>query len=170
MLKQLENIKNSICKDIDNYHRLEETGEVYQLNGDNIMGIVSYVLTKLKNKILEIFDILLFLKLLYGERVYYNMDISSYMYSTIWGAIEYLESKEFEEIQEKHVKMEKARSSKIIPFEDNVIEVVGEKTSKDFDISITDRTTDRTTATTSKDFGISIITDRTTKIMSQAFF
>lgn len=33
--------------------------------------------------------------MLYGEGIYYNMDTSSYMYSTIWGAIEYLESKKF---------------------------------------------------------------------------
>lgn len=39
---------------------------------------------------------LLFLKILYGETIYYGMDTSSYMYSTIWGAIEYLESKKFD--------------------------------------------------------------------------
>lgn len=95
MLKQLELIKNSICLDIDNYHKLYEKGEIYEVNGDNIMGIVAYILSRIPEKIQEISIILLFLKMIYGEGIYYNMDTSSYMYSTIWGAIEYLESKKF---------------------------------------------------------------------------
>lgn len=54
------------------------------------MGIVAYVLSRIPEKIEEISVILLFLRMVYGEGIYYNMDTSSYMYSTIWGAIEYL--------------------------------------------------------------------------------
>lgn len=95
MLKQLENVKNSICEDIDNYHKLCERGQIYEINGDNIMGIVAYVLTRISTKINDISTVLLFLKMLYGEAIYYSMDTSSYMYSTIWGAIQYLQTKKF---------------------------------------------------------------------------
>ena len=47
MVKQLETIQNSICLDIDNYHKLAEKGEFYEINGDNIMGIVAFILTRI---------------------------------------------------------------------------------------------------------------------------
>lgn len=55
------------------------------------MGIVAFLLSRVALNIRKIAVLLLFLKLLYGEGVFYNMDVSSYMYSTIWGALEYLE-------------------------------------------------------------------------------
>lgn len=95
LLSHLENIKNCICIDIDQYHKLAEKGEVYEINGDNIMGIVAYLICKVAFKVDEISTVLLFLKLIYGEIIFYGMDVGSYMYSTISGAIEYLESKDF---------------------------------------------------------------------------
>lgn len=47
MVKQLEHIQNSICLDIDNYHKLYEKGEIYEINGDNIMGIVAFILSRI---------------------------------------------------------------------------------------------------------------------------
>lgn len=41
------------------------------------------------------------MRMLYGEGIYYNMDSSSYMYSTIWGALEYLETIDFKEKMDK---------------------------------------------------------------------
>jgi hypothetical protein len=95
MLKQLNKIKNSICEDIDTYQRLEQSDKTFQVNGDNIMGIVAYLLVKQPTKIQEILGVLVFLKMLYGESIFYNMDAYSYMYSTIWGTIEYLSSRKF---------------------------------------------------------------------------
>lgn len=60
------------------------------------MGIVAFILSRISEKLLEISALLLFLKIVYGESIYYSMDTSSYMYSTIWGAMEYLESRTFE--------------------------------------------------------------------------
>ena len=59
------------------------------------MGIVAYLICKVAFKVDEISTVLLFLKLIYGEIMFYGMDVGSYMYSTISGAIEYLESKDF---------------------------------------------------------------------------
>lgn len=41
----------------------------------------------------------MFLKLVYGDIIYYGLDVGSYMYSTITGAIEYLESKDFNSLK-----------------------------------------------------------------------
>lgn len=68
---------------------------MYEINGDNIMGIVAYLLCKVVSKIDEIYTVLMFLKLVYGEIIFYGLDVGSYMYSTITGAIEFLEGKDF---------------------------------------------------------------------------
>jgi hypothetical protein len=39
-----------------------------------------------------------FLRILYGDKVYYSMGLGSYMLSTIFGAIEFLESGHFWEL------------------------------------------------------------------------
>lgn len=72
---------------MDNYHKLYEKGEIYEINADNIVGIVAYILSRVPEKVEEISAMLLFLRIIYGDAIYYSMDISSYMYSTIWGAI-----------------------------------------------------------------------------------
>ena len=59
------------------------------------MGIVAYLLCKIASKIDEIYTVLMFLKLIYGDVIFYGLDVASYMYSTLTGAIEYLESKDF---------------------------------------------------------------------------
>jgi predicted component of viral defense system (DUF524 family) len=51
ILGQLETVKKRICTDIDNYHRLVELGEVYEIDSDNILGIVAYILCKIASKI-----------------------------------------------------------------------------------------------------------------------
>jgi hypothetical protein len=38
ILQQLELLKNCICKDIDQYHKLAETKEYYEIDSDNILG------------------------------------------------------------------------------------------------------------------------------------
>ena len=51
MMTQLETVKKRICTDIDNYHRLVEVREVYEIDSDNILGIVTYILCKIASKI-----------------------------------------------------------------------------------------------------------------------
>jgi hypothetical protein len=51
VLSQLEVIKKRLCTDIDNYHRLFEKGEMYEIDSDNILGIVAYILCKIVSKI-----------------------------------------------------------------------------------------------------------------------
>ena len=51
IMAQLETVKKRIGTDIDNYHRLVELGEVYEIDSDNILGIVSYILCKIASKI-----------------------------------------------------------------------------------------------------------------------
>jgi predicted component of viral defense system (DUF524 family) len=51
ILAQLETVKKRVCTDIDNYHRLVELGEVYEIDSDNILGIVAYILCKIASKI-----------------------------------------------------------------------------------------------------------------------
>lgn len=50
ILSQLETVKKRICTDIDNYHRLVEKGDVYEIDSDNILSIVSYILCKIASK------------------------------------------------------------------------------------------------------------------------
>ena len=83
-------MKISICRDIDNFHSLEQKGEFYEVDSDNIMGIITYLLCRMGQKIDEIEIQLLVLRLVYGDSVYFSMGISSYMYSTIIGGKEYL--------------------------------------------------------------------------------
>ena len=83
----MENIKKRICNDIDNYHYLSNKGEIYEIDSDNILGIVSYIICKISNKIDEIYTHLIFMRIVYGDGVYYQMGVSSYMLSTIFGAI-----------------------------------------------------------------------------------
>jgi hypothetical protein len=45
---------------------------------------------------------LLFLRIVYGENVYYSMGIGSYMLSTLFGALEFLESPQFRELIHHH--------------------------------------------------------------------
>lgn len=78
--------------DIDNYHKLSQKNEVYEINGDNIMGIIAYLLSKVTAKIDNIHTQMLFLRIVYGESIFYSMDVSSYIFSTIVGALEFLES------------------------------------------------------------------------------
>ena len=47
IMTQLETVKKRICTDIDNYHRLVEVREVYEIDSDNILGIVTYILCKI---------------------------------------------------------------------------------------------------------------------------
>jgi hypothetical protein len=98
ILSQLETVKKRICTDIDNYHRLVEKGEVYEIDSDNILSIVSYILCKIASKISEIHTHLIFLRIVYGETVYYSMGLGSYMLSTIFGAFEFLESSHFSDL------------------------------------------------------------------------
>ena len=51
------------------------------------MGIVAYLLSKVAVKVEEIYTVLMFLKLVYGEIIFYGMDVGSYMYSTFTRAI-----------------------------------------------------------------------------------
>ncbi len=53
---------------------------------------------KIASKIDEIHTHLIFLRILYGEKVYYSLGLGSYMLSTIFGAIEFLESEHFREL------------------------------------------------------------------------
>jgi len=80
-------VKKRICSDIDNYHRLIEKGEIFEIDSDNILGIVSYILCKISSKIEEIHSHLIFLRIIYGENVYFSMGVGSYMLSTIFGAL-----------------------------------------------------------------------------------
>lgn len=68
------------------------------------MGIVAYLLCKVGEKIMEIYTVLMFLKLVYGEIIFYGLDVGSYMYSTLTGAIEYLESKNFGAMEKDELK------------------------------------------------------------------
>jgi hypothetical protein len=88
-------VKKRICTDIDNYHRLVERGEVFEIDSDNILSIVSYILCKIASKIDEIHTHLIFLRIVYGDTVYYSLGLGSYMLSTIFGAFEFLETPEF---------------------------------------------------------------------------
>lgn len=45
---------------------------------------------------------LVFLRIVYGENVYYSMGIGSYMLSTLFGALEFLESPHFRELIQHH--------------------------------------------------------------------
>ena len=51
ILTQLQTVKKRVCTDIDNYHRLVQLGQVYQIDSDNILGIVAYILCKIASKI-----------------------------------------------------------------------------------------------------------------------
>lgn len=55
------------------------------------MGIMIFVLTKLSTKIQEIWLVVCFLEIIYGEKIFFGIDGVSYIYSTIVGAVEYLE-------------------------------------------------------------------------------
>lgn len=72
-----------------------ELGEVYEIDSDNILGIVSYILCKIASKIDEIHTHLIFLRIIYGDKVYFTMGLGSYMLSTVFGALEFLESEQF---------------------------------------------------------------------------
>lgn len=72
-----------------------ELGEVYEIDSDNILGIVSYILCKIATKIDEIHTHLIFLRIIYGDKVYFTMGLGSYMLSTVFGALEFLESEQF---------------------------------------------------------------------------
>lgn len=98
ILSQLETVKKRVCTDIDNYHRLVELGEVYEIDSDNILGIIGYILCKIASKIDEIHTHLIFLRIVHGEKVYFSMGLGSYMLSTIFGALEFLESEQFREL------------------------------------------------------------------------
>jgi len=50
------------------------------------LSIVSYILCKISSKIDEIHTHLIFLRIVYGDGVYYTMGVGSYMLSTIFGA------------------------------------------------------------------------------------
>lgn len=60
---------------------------MYEIDSDNILGIMAYILCKIASKIEDIYMNLIFLRIIYGESVYYNMGVSSYMLSTIFGAL-----------------------------------------------------------------------------------
>lgn len=51
------------------------------------MGITAYLISKVALKIHDIHLQMLFLRIVYGEPIYYSMDVSSYMFSTIVGAL-----------------------------------------------------------------------------------
>lgn len=112
ILGQLETVKKRICTDVDNYHRLVERDEIYEIDSDNILGIVAYILCKIASKIDEIHSHLIFLRVIYADPVYYNMGVGSYMLSTIFGAIEFLESPEFQQLLGGRSKVEKPRLSR----------------------------------------------------------
>ena len=111
ILQHLIKIKTSICLDIDKYHCLEEKIDelsfsektqssikpVYEINSDNILGIVNFILYTVRDKIEEIDRQCTFLRILYDDRVYYSFDESSYMLSTILSAMEYLDSECFKD-------------------------------------------------------------------------
>lgn len=46
----------------------------------------------------EIHTHLIFLRIVFGENVYFSMGLGSYMLSTIFGAFEFLESEQFREL------------------------------------------------------------------------
>ena len=96
-------MKKCICKDIDQYHKLAETKEYYEIDSDNILGnfylyhsgIVNYILTRIPFKIDGIYRQIIFMRIVYGDAVYHSQGISSYMLSTLSGSMEFLESEEF---------------------------------------------------------------------------
>lgn len=75
--------------------------EVYEIDSDNILGIVAYILCKIASRIDEIYTHLIFLRIVYTDKVYYNMGLGSYMLSTVFGAIEYLEGEHFHHLLEQ---------------------------------------------------------------------
>lgn len=98
ILSQLQTVKKRVCTDIDNYHRMVQVREVYEIDSDNILGIVAYILCKIASKIDEIQTHLIFLRIIYGDKVYYSMGMGSYMLSTVFGALQFLESNHFREL------------------------------------------------------------------------
>ena len=67
---------------------------MYEVDSDNILGITTFLLCRVSEKLQEIYIQLLFLRIIFGDNIYYGMDSSSYVYSTIIGAMEFMEKKE----------------------------------------------------------------------------
>ncbi len=91
VLESLSMVKNSICNDVDQYHKLAEKKQFYEIDSDNILGIVSYLLTRIPEKITAIHKITVLLNIVYGDNVFFTFGISSYMMSTICGSLEFLQ-------------------------------------------------------------------------------
>ena len=51
MLSQLELIKRSVCKDIDSFYSFENKDEIFEVDSDNIMAIVTFLLCRVGEKI-----------------------------------------------------------------------------------------------------------------------
>lgn len=69
LLDLLESLKNHICNDIDQFHQLFKSDKSYKIDGDNLLGIICFLICRLKPKLLEMHTQIAILSVIYGEDV-----------------------------------------------------------------------------------------------------
>lgn len=79
LLKFMEQLKDQICNDIDYFHRFYETDENCTVDGDNLIGILCFLICRMKAKLPEIYAQIAFLRVVYGDEVTLSFESASYM-------------------------------------------------------------------------------------------
>jgi|JI6StandDraft_1071083.scaffolds.fasta_scaffold08592_7 hypothetical protein len=86
LLRFLERLKDQICNDIDFYHKLFETGQQFTVDGDNLLGILCFLVCRMKAKLPELQSQIMFLRVAYGDEVTMLYDAASYMVTAFMAA------------------------------------------------------------------------------------
>jgi hypothetical protein len=94
----MEKLKDQICNDIDYYHKFYETGEQFTVDGDNLLGILCFLVCRMKAKLPEIYSQIMFLRVAYGEEVTLIYESASYMVTAFMATFEFIESPDFKQI------------------------------------------------------------------------
>ena len=63
----LEKIKNEICNDIDEYYRALGQEKAFKIDGDNILGIICFLICRMKAKLKEIYASISLFSAIQGE-------------------------------------------------------------------------------------------------------
>lgn len=89
LLETLESLKEQICNDIDQYHQLFKTNKRYKIDGDNLLGILCFILCRMKPKLLEVYCQIMLLVIIYGDSVNLIFESASYMITAFQASFEH---------------------------------------------------------------------------------
>lgn len=95
LLKFMERLKDQICNDIDYFHRFYETGENCTVDGDNLIGILCFLVCRMKAKLPEIYAQIAFLRVAFGDDLTLSYESASYMVTAFMATLEYIETEDF---------------------------------------------------------------------------